>query len=181
MAGFVICCGFLCIIGTLYMALTFGLYLFGEMHSLLWSIAYSGIYCFSFIFYITLYVQAMTEMHKTALDFLKKKEESKRIYREERLKSNVRAMISLVLKHLLFLAISISAAFYFQIWYIKYPIIIYISSFLGYVACYPLSEESTESLLLHKYTSVENELLGKSVINTSIFLGMIFIYSQYIR
>ncbi len=123
----------------------------------------------------------MREMHKTALDFLKKKEESKRIYREERVKSNFGAMISLIIKHLLFLAITISAALYFQVWYIKLPLIFYISSFLGYVGCYPLSDERTALLINNNYSEIESELFGKTTINTGIILGMIFIYSQYLR
>ena len=182
MAG-VVCCGFLFIIANIYFFVKIGNYLLGNqsLTSLITSAIYGLLYFFGFVCYISLYIQAMKEMHKTALDILKKKEENKLIYREERLKSNARVIISILIKHLLFLGITITAAAYFQAWYIKLPLIFYICSMLGYVACYPLSEESTSFLVENNFLKVESELIMKTSINTILFLIMTGSYYYYAK
>jgi hypothetical protein len=181
MAGLMICCGFFYIIAIVYLIATIGMYMVGNytVSSLTSSIINGLLYFFGFVFYISLYINAMKEMHNTALDILKKKEENKLIYREERLKSNTRVIISILIKHLLFLGITITAAAYFDAWYIKLPLLFYICSMLGYVACYPLSEESTSFLVDNMFYKVESELILKTSINTILFVFMTGAYYYY--
>lgn len=179
MAGFVFCCVFLVIIASAYLLIALGTYFIGD-GSYLSILLKSVFYFFLFCVYISLYGQAMNEMHKTALDFIKRKEENKRICKEEQVKQNAGNMITIIIKHLLFLVITISAAVYFQLWYIKLPIIFYLCSIFGYVACFPLSEESTAELVQDKfYWKIQKEIFCKTAINTVVFLSMTFIYAYY--
>ena len=123
-----------------------------------------GLLC-TIIGYIFYYI------HQLGLSIISLREQNKYMYKPEELQSNFRHILKVIVSNLIFICSLYYFGAYVQYSYFNYLIILYVALIFGYVACYPLTEEETSSLL-NNSRSIQKQIYAKTFINTLTFFAM---------
>jgi hypothetical protein len=141
---------------------------------------YISLYGLGIVLYGVLFFWLIYWTNEAGFDIIRRKERNKLIYKENELQSSIRFIFGIIALHLLFLTITILASMYFQVWYVKLPLVIYICFVLGYVASFPLDDDMTKLIVDGGYSyRVNNEIALKTFLNSLAFAGMYATYYFY--
>lgn len=120
--------------------------------------------------------------HQSGMKILQLRQESRESMVVDKIESNFKIILKILVNNLLFMVFLYYAGQYFQSWYFNLLLIFYISLIFGYVASFPLGDDDLNNIKIDGYKSdfLKSKIGSKTLGNALIFFAMnTLIYYYY--